>query len=49
MGAHDAVHQRQAEAQAAEAAGGRRVALAEVVEDRLEPVGRDADALVGDA
>ena len=39
VGPHDAVHEREAEAEAAEAAGGRRVALAELVEDRLEPVG----------
>ena len=42
VGPRDAVHQGQPEAEAAEAAGGGRVALAEVVEDRLQAVGRDA-------
>src|SRR5687767_4978136 len=49
VSAHDAVHQRQAETEPAEATRRRRVALAEVVEDRLQPVGGDPDALVGDA
>src|SRR3546814_10514383 len=44
----DPVHQRQAEAETAEAPRGRRIALAEVVEDRAEPLGRYANALVGD-
>jgi hypothetical protein len=48
VGPHDAADQGQPESQASEASGGRGVDLGEVVEDALEPIGRDAHALVGD-
>ena len=47
MGPDDAMHQRETETQPAVAAGRRRVALGEVLEDRVEAIGGDAEAVVG--
>ena len=48
MGAGDALNESQPEPQPPEATGRGRVALAEVVEDGLDPFSEDADALVSD-
>ena len=48
MGAHDPMHEREAQAEASVPSGRRRVALGELFEDRLEAVGGDPDALIRD-
>ncbi len=48
MGSDDPVDQSQPEPETTEATGGGGIALGEVVEDRVQPLGRDAEALVGD-